>query len=183
MHHEVMHFIYETKMLVPNYFEDVRVLEIGSGNGYPSPRAHFKNGYGENYIGVDISDGKWVDWVGKGHEFKSDRLFTTVLSCECFEHDPYWEKTIQNMIDHLEYNGLLMFTCASTNRPEHGTLKSNPEASPDTVKIEGWADYYKNLTEQEIKSKIPAFTDGTMDGSYWVSNEARKDLYYRGWKR
>ena len=87
------------------------------------------------------------------------------------------------MINHLKWNGLLIFTCASTGRPEHGTRKSSPHSSPATVEIEGWADYYRNLTENDFKLIVPEFTNGTMVSGMWVNNEASRDLYYRGWKR
>jgi SAM-dependent methyltransferase len=182
MHREVIRFLLETKSALPQYFENTRVLEIGSRRigDQPTVKQAFKNC---EYIGVDISDGPGVDWIGKGHEFKSKELFDVVVSCECFEHDPYWDKTVTNMINHLKWNGLLIFTCASTGRPEHGTRKSSPHSSPATVEIEGWADYYRNLTENDFKLIVPEFTNGTMVSGMWVNNEASRDLYYRGWKR
>ena len=185
MHHEVLHFVYEKKHLIPEYFNNARVLEIGSRTveNQPTIRCHFN---GCDYIGVDISNGPNVDIVGKGHEFKSDQLFDTAVSCECFEHDPFYEKTIMNMIHNLRPNGLLIFTCASTGRSEHGTRKSNPQSSiegihPKDFEYDIFQDYYKNLTVDDIKS-IPGFND-SMVGQYWVSNEASKDLYFYGYKK
>ena len=188
MHHEVLHFIYETKILYPYLFKEKRILEIGSRTEETSKakvRNHFQNC---DYIGVDISDGFGVDVVIKGHEYKSNQLFDVVFSCECFEHDPFWYKTVQNMINHLKPNGLLLFTCASTGRPEHGTRKHHPHASIEGEHYNGFEydlfqDYYQNLTEQDFKNWVPQFTDGTLKGNYWVNNEGCKDLYYRGWKR
>jgi SAM-dependent methyltransferase len=179
MHHEILHFVYETKNLYPEYFAKTRVLEIGSLKlgKQPSVRCHFDNC---DYTGVDISEGPCVDVVCRGHEYKSNQLFDIVISCECFEHDPFYDLTVTNMINLLRPNGLLIFTCASTGRPEHGTRSSNPESSPFTSQIETWQDYYRNLTEFDFK-KIPSFSN--MKGNYWVSNEASKDLYYRGWKK
>ena len=95
-------------------------------------------------------------------------------------------KTVQNMIDLLEWNGLLIFTCASTGRPEHGTrrtaLDSGDKLNTDTVYSED-EDYYRNLTKEDFQAKVPAFTNGTLVGGYWVQNEGSQDLYYRGWKR
>lgn len=179
MHHEVLHFVYETKNLYPEYFNNARVLEIGSRRvqDQPTIRCHFSNC---DYVGVDISEGSCVDVISKGHEYDSDQLFDTVISCECFEHDPFYELTVANMIRLLKPNGMLTFTCASTGRPEHGTRRSSPESSPATAEIEEWQDYYKNLTQSDFQS-IPSLNQ--MKGSYWVSNEATFDLYYRGWKR
>lgn len=179
MHHEVLHFVYETKNLYPEYFNNARVLEIGSQSvqGQPAVRCHFANC---EYIGVDIGEGECVDVVSLGHLYKSDQLFDTIISCECFEHDPYYDLTITNMINHLRPGGMMIFTCASTGRSEHGTIRTSPESSPLTADIEGWQDYYRNLTQFDFQ-KIPLFSE--MKGNYWVSNEATKDLYYRGWKK
>ena len=185
MHHEVLHFIYEKKHLYPGNFNNARVLEIGSRSvtDQPTIRCHFQDC---DYTGVDVSDGENVDIVGKGHEFKSNQLFDTAISCECFEHDPFYEKTVMNMIHNLRTNGLLIFTCASTGRSEHGTRKSNPEASiqgfhSKDFEYDIFQDYYKNLTAEDFKS-IPGFND-SMCGQYWVSNEGSNDLYFLGFKR
>ena len=182
MHNEVLVFVRQTKESTPKHFQNCRVLEIGSMvvDNHINPKIYFENC---ERIGVDIAPGENVDVVCKGHEYKSSKLFQTVYSCECFEHDRYWKYTIQNMIDLLDWNGLLMFTCASTGRPEHGTIRTDPSSSPATCAIEGWDNYYKNLTKEDFINNIPAFTDGTLVGGYWVQNEGPKDLYYRGFKR
>jgi|TARA_B110000908_G_scaffold30050_1_gene35565 SAM-dependent methyltransferase len=185
MHHEVLHFVWEKKYLFPQHFNNSRVLEIGSRSvtDQPTIRCHFQDC---DYTGVDISDGLYVDVVSKGHEFKSDKLFDTAISCECFEHDPFYKKTIMNMIDNLRPKGLLIFTCASTGRSEHGTRKSSPESSieglhPEDFEYDMFQDYYKNLVADDFKS-IPGFND-KMFGQYWVSNEGSSDLYFYGFKR
>jgi hypothetical protein len=59
------------------------------------------------------------------------------------------------MIKLLRSGGLMVFTCASTGRPEHGTLRSQPEDAPFLLGIdEKWGNYYKNLTEDDIRSVI-----------------------------
>jgi SAM-dependent methyltransferase len=185
MHNEVQEFVIGKKILSPQYFNNAEVLEIGSRSveGQPTIRTHFNNC---NYTGVDISEGLNVDIVSKGHEFIGDRLFDTVISCECFEHDPFYERTIMNMIHNLKHNGLLIFTCASTDRPEHGTRKSHPGSSiegihPENFEYDIFQDYYKNLIADDFKN-IPGFNKH-MVGQYWVSNEGSKDLYFYGYKR
>lgn len=179
MHHEVMHFVYETKALYPQFFTNARVLEIGSLKigDQPSVKAHFNDC---DYVGVDIGEGPNVDVVCKGHEYTSNELFDLVISCECFEHDPYYDLTVTNMINLLRPEGMLLFTCATTGRPEHGTTSANPESSPLTTQIEGWKDHYRNLTEIDFR-RIPIFNQ--MVCGYWATNELSRDLYYRGWKK
>ena len=179
MHHEVLHFVYETEMLFPEYFNNARVLEIGSAQigTQPSVRCRFHDC---DYTGVDIWENPCVDVVSGGHEYNSDQLFDTVISCECFEHDMFYDLTITNMIRLLRPGGLLLFTCASTGRPEHGTRATDVDSSPETAQREGWMDYYRNLTEFDFKL-IPAMNQ--MRHSYWAHNEGTQDLYYRGWKK
>jgi hypothetical protein len=200
MHNEVTEFLRETKRATGElfvsptenhkspYFNNCKVLEIGSyvtdtQLEYKGVRNYFVNC---DITGVDIVPGPCVDVVCRGHEFKSPILFKTAVACEVFEHDPFWDKTVQNMIDLLEWNGLLIFTCASTGRPEHGTrrtaLDNNDNLNTDTVYSED-EDYYRNLTKEDFQAKVPAFTNGTLVGGYWVQNEGSQDLYYRGWKR
>jgi SAM-dependent methyltransferase len=179
MHHEAMHFMYETKVLYPQYFKNARVLEIGSLKLglQPSAKSHFENC---DYVGVDIDEGPNVDVVCKGHEYTSDELFDIVISCECFEHDPFYDLTVINMLKHLKPTGLFVMTCAGLGRPEHGTSNSNPISSPFTQNIEWWKDFYKNRTPYDFKT-IPHWDRLHM--GYWGVNEANSDLYYRGFKK
>ena len=75
MHHAPMHFIYETKVLYPEFFKDKRWLEIGSGNCNPKAKSHTENC---EWVGVDIEDGENVDVVSLGHLYKSDKLFDPI---------------------------------------------------------------------------------------------------------
>ena len=190
MHHEVLHFIYETKILYNDYFVGKRVVEIGSrtiqelnGQYQPSARCHFENC---EHVGVDISKGLNVDVLSLGHEYRDNKLFDVVISCECFEHDPYLKKTVENMVNHLKPGGMMLFTCASTGRAEHGTRRTNPHASVDGVKADGFdndpfQDYYKNLVKEDFDD-IVNFKQ-QIEHKYWVSNEKTCDLYFRGWKK
>ena len=59
------------------------------------------------------------------------------------------------MVKLLKSGGLMVFTCASTGRHEHGTLRTTPDNAPFLGDIsEKWANYYKNLTEDDIRSVI-----------------------------
>jgi hypothetical protein len=100
--------------------------------------------------------------------------FDTVISCECFEHNPYWIATFENM--HRMANKLVVMSCATTGRAEHGTKATSPADAP----LVEW-DYYKNLTEADFKEK---FDLDRMFSEYEFSvNHQTKDLYFYGIKK
>jgi len=152
-HLQQQNFVKRVKEKYPKFFTDVSVLDIGSLDINGNVKHFFSHPF--RYVGVDLCEGKNVDVVSPGHLYKSGFLFDVVTSTECFEHDMYYPRTIQNMISLLKTGGLFFFTCASKGRPEHGTLKTTPENAPFLKSInEKWANYYKNLEEEDIRAII-----------------------------
>lgn len=177
-HPQQKEFVQYVKDKHPDFFKDKNVLEIGSYNINGTMRDFFTNC---NYVGVDVMEGHSVDVVCKGHEYDGeDENFNTVLSCECFEHDPYWIQTFANMYRMLESGGLLFFTCASTGRPEHGTLKERPQDSLASG-IQEMANYYGNLTENDFRLTFP-IEDLFSEFEFKV-NDFSCDLYFYGIKK
>jgi len=166
-HPDQIEFMLSVKDKFPERFRNARVLDIGSLDICGNNRYLFE---GEEYVGIDLGEGKNVDIVCKGHEYKSEKKFNLVVSSECFEHDKYWKLTIQNAINLLRSNGLFLFSCATEGRAEHGTTKCHPEGSPFTL------DYYRNLTEADIRSEID------IDGCFSEYEFRKKhcDLYFWG---
>jgi SAM-dependent methyltransferase len=179
-HEQQRDFFRKVKQLNPQFFTDVKVLDIGSLDINGNNRHVFEHPY--SYIGVDLNEGDNVDVISPGHLYDSGYLFDVVMSSECFEHDMYYARTLQNMIKLLKPNGLLIFTCASTGRPEHGTLRSNPSDAPFLLGMsEKWANYYKNLTEDDIRSVVDINNTFT---SFEFSYEPTScDLYFWGIKK
>lgn len=177
-HPQQKEFVQEVKDKFPQFFDSKNVLEIGSYNINGTMRDFFTNC---NYVGVDVMEGHSVDVVCKGHEYNAaDESFNVCLSCECFEHDPYWEKTFANMYRLLEVGGLLFFTCASTGRPEHGTLNERPQDSLASG-VPEMANYYRNLTSNDF---IDAFDFHENFSEFlFKRNEFSMDLYFYGIKR
>lgn len=139
-HQSQIDFVASVKRKFPEYFTEKRVLEIGSLDINGSVRQFFDNC---TYIGVDLGEGKGVDLVAKGEDLTfADDSFDVSISCECFEHNPEYIKTFNNMIRMTK--GLVIMTCATTGRPEHGTRRTSPSDAPFC------GDYYKNLTENDI---------------------------------
>lgn len=154
-----------------------RILEIGSLDVNGSVRGLFAGC--KEYIGVDVGEGPGVDVVSYGHEFNDPIGFDCVISCECFEHNPYWVETFSNMVRLCRSGGIVIMTCATTGRPEHGTAQSKPEDSPLTV-TKGW-DYYRNLTEHDFRRNCQDSLRKLTKKRFRVNRDAC-DLYFVGMK-
>lgn len=143
-------FIQYVKDKFPQYFEDAKVLEVGSLDINGTMRSFFDNC---DYLGIDVGQGNGVDLVVQGQKYDApDGTYDVCSSGECFEHNPYWAETFANMVRMCKSGGLVFFTCATTGRKEHGTTRTDPDSSPLTVNI-GW-EYYKNLDENDFRESF-----------------------------
>lgn len=170
-HIQQRHFFESVKVKYPQFFTDVRVLDVGSLNINGSVRDLFNGG---SYVGVDIGPGPGVDMICLGENLSfEDRSFDVCLSAECFEHNPEWVATFLNMIRMC--SGLVIVSCATTGRAEHGTSRCHPGSSPLTVPL--W-DYYRNLTEADFIAEV----DINLKFSQWSFevNTDSCDLYFVG---
>ena len=173
-HPEQAEFFSAVRTHYPTAFANARVLEVGSLdiNGYV--RELFS---GCDYTGVDLELGPGVDLARQGQlvDFPSGH-FDTTISAECLEHNPYWRETLANMFRMTRPDGLVLMSCATRGRKEHGTSRTNPDASPFTTAAR-W-DYYRNLTPRDITDSLNL--DGWLsDYGMWV-NHITKDLYFVG---
>jgi SAM-dependent methyltransferase len=176
-HRQQFEFVATVKAKYPQNFALCRVLEVGSLDINGSVRSLFQ---GCQYIGLDVGQGRGVDIVCSGHEYDApDHSYETVISCECFEHNPHWIETFANMHRLTRKGGLVVMTCATTGRPEHGTTRTTPKDSPLTVALQ-W-DYYQNLTEQDF---VERFGLDRMFSEWSFSVNPRScDLYFYGVRR
>lgn len=169
-HKEQIEYCKKIKSKLPEYFKDKRVLDCGSLDVNGNNRYLFQNC---EYIGIDVGEGKNVDVVSKIHEYNSDP-FDVIISTEALEHDKYYKESLKNMFNLLKSGGLLLITCASTNRPEHGTKRTKPEDAP----LLEW-DYYKNLTEEDFREVL----DMTLFSEYGFETQRNEqDLNFYGVK-
>ena len=175
-HPEQVNFCSKVKNKFPDLFKNTCVLDIGSLDINGNNRYLFENC---SYIGVDVGDGKNVDYVCRGHEFRPNKQYGVVISTECFEHDQHWKETIQNCVNLTKSGGIFLFTCATTGRQEHGTTRTTPQDSPFTHSL--FNDYYMNLTEDDILD-VPFFLDYFTDYKF-STNTHTKDLYFYGIKK
>jgi SAM-dependent methyltransferase len=173
-HWEQRDFVQKIKNELPEYFTNQKVLEVGSLNINGTLRDFFSDC---NYIGIDVCFGDGVDVICEGQKYNApDNTYNVVCSAECFEHNPFWLETFQNMIRLCKDGGLLFFTCATDGRSEHGTTRTTPSDSPLTVSI-GW-DYYKNLKEKDFTSKLNF--DFYFSEYKFEINQQSHDLYFYG---
>jgi SAM-dependent methyltransferase len=176
-HWQQLRFVAEVKSRFPEFFSGAKVLEIGSWVANYTIREHFQSC---DYVGADIAAGSGVDIVTAGQELDlASNSFDVVISCECFEHNPFWLETFLNMSRMLKPGGLFVFTCGSTGRGEHGTRRTNPNSS--LTAIAGDKDYYRNLSRRDFENHIAL---GNHFSHYaFVYNRYMKDLYFAGIKR
>ena len=146
MHQEVIDFVSAVRKKFPDYFVANKVLEVGSLDLNGSVRQFFDCCA---YTGLDIGEGKGVDLVCPIHEYKNPKAFDVVISTEMLEHDIHWQESLMQMYENLRSGGLLVVTCASVNREEHGTARTSPSDSPFTT------DYYRNISVTDFLTVLP----------------------------
>ena len=145
-HKEQQFFINGVKQFLPSYFQNIKILEIGSLNLNGTARDFYNEC---DYWGIDVGAGKDVDEICFGENYGSPaNHFDAVISIEAMEHNLGWQKTWINMIRVLKTNGLMIMTCATSGRKQHGTLEFQPYDSPLTTNI--GKNYYRNLNAQDF---------------------------------
>lgn len=180
MHISAKRFTLFGKKNLPNYFKNKTVLDVGSGDINGNNKFLFENC---SYHGNDVMKAENVTIVSRTKDLPFENLFfDTVISTECFEHDPEYAESLLKIYQMLKPDGLFIFSCASTGRKEHGTRRTNPNASYGTIgNIEDMRDYYKNLTIEDINKVLNLNELFSCWDSYY--NSMSKDLYFIGIKK
>ena len=162
------------------FFTNKIILDVGSGDINGNNKYLFKNC---EYNGNDVIEAKNVTIVSKTKDLPfKNKYFDTIISTECFEHDPSYKERCKKIYNMLKDNGLFVFTCAGFGRPEHGTRKTAPKSSYGTIaKLVDMQDYYKNLTIKDINDVLDLDTNFISWNSYY--NYKSKDLYFVGIKK
>ena len=176
-HKEQKEYCIKIKNQFLNYFENKKVLDCGSLDINGNNRYLFDNC---EYIGIDVGHGKNVDIVSSIHEYEGmDNEYGFIISTECFEHDMHYRDSLHNIVRMLKPGGMFLFTCATTGRPEHGTKRTSPRDAP---LLEGeWSDYYKNLTEQDIREVLNI--EEIFSEFKFEIHQGHKDLMFYGIKK
>ena len=168
------------KRILPYYFTGRHVLDVGSGDINGNNQFLFENC---SYEGNDVIAARNVTIVSKTKDLPfGPETFDTIISTECFEHDPEYRESFLKIYDMLKPDGLFCFTCASTGRSEHGTRRTTPSDSYGTVgNIDEMVDYYKNLTETDLNDVLNLNERFSSWDTYYNSNT--RDLYFLGIKK
>ena len=174
-HAEQIHFFQRVFETFPSLFAK-KVLDIGSLDINGGPHRLFK---AQEYVGVDIASGPNISLVSAGEEVSLPTgYFDASISSECFEHNPNWRATLHNMIRMTKNGGVVVFSCASTYRPEHGTSRSDGgRAAPLAVK--SGKEYYSNITRRDV---VRCLDVSLFDRRFLFRNYVSKDLYFIGLK-
>ena len=171
-------FCKSVKRRFPDFFVNKFVLDIGSLDINGNNQYLFDDC---QYIGVDLAIGRNVDIVTEGHNLSLPaNTFDLIVSTECFEHDRFYGHTLKNIVRLLKPGGMLLFTCATTGRPEHGTLRTTSQDAPFLAQFGEWANYYKNLDESDIR-KVLDIESVFSQYEFGIGQE-NFDLYFWGIK-
>jgi SAM-dependent methyltransferase len=176
MHDQARKFTLYVKSKFPQFFDNYKfVLDVGSADINGNNMFLFSNCI---YLANDVVGARNVTIVSETRNLPfSDASFDVIVSTECFEHDMYYQESIDKIIKLLKPGGLFFFTCATTGRPEHGTSRSSPYDSMTAFYNTEWANYYKNLTDDDINIR------DSFETYCFYTNEESCDLYFWGVKK
>jgi len=180
MHYQARDFTVFVKSQIPTAFVSKRVLDVGSGDINGNNRFLFEKC---EYHGNDVIEAPNVTIVSKTKDLPfQDATFDTIVSTECFEHDPEYAESLRSICRMLKPGGVFFFTCASTGRPEHGTRRTSGSESYGTIGgLDDMVDYYKNLTIDDIAEAIPLNDIFASWDAYYRADS--RDLYFVGIKK
>ena len=180
MHIQARQFTEFVKSILNSFFINKTVLDVGSGDINGNNRFLFTDC---EYNGNDVIQTNNVTIVSKTKDLPfENNTFDTIISTECFEHDPEYKESFQRIYNMLKPDGLFCFTCASTGRPEHGTRRTSPNDSYGTIgNLEDMQDYYKNLTVNDLNEVLDLNSSFSVWDSYY--NSQSNDLYFVGIKK
>lgn len=179
MHIEARDFTIFVQQVLRDFFINKKVLDVGSGDINGNNRFLFENC---EYHGNDVIPARNVTIVSRTKDLPfPDDSFDTIISTECFEHDPDYVESLTKIYKMLRPGGLFVFTCASNGRPEHGTRRTTVHDSYGTIgNVADMQDYYKNLDSNDV-NKVMNFKE-TFQCYDTYYNMRSKDLYFVGIK-
>lgn len=175
MHGAQEYFFTLAKKHFPEYFEWATVLENGGSVNINGTIRKFYDYCA--YTGVDLGSGPCVDIICDATTVGfSNNSFDVVVSSELYEHTAEWAAIFINSRRMVKDDGLMLFTCAGKNRPEHGTTRTDQGSSQ--LSIDAGKEHYGNLEPSHFEEM---FNMKMMFGEYqFYDNQENYDLYFIG---
>lgn len=131
-----------------------RVLEVGSLNINGTARDYFK---AVEWIGIDMLDGKDVDFVMNGHDIIKQRYwegkFDAVICMNTFEHDNKFWLSLEGINYALKQGGYLIFAEPTYAFPIHRHPKDYWRILEDGLR-EVIFEGYEIIDIEEVYSKL-----------------------------
>ena len=103
MHIEAASFLLNIKKRFPEFFDNKIVLDIGGGDINGNNTHLFMDCI---YISNDVIDAPNVNLVCRTKDIPSSTLFDTIVSSECFEHDPKYKQSLKRILQLFKPGGL-----------------------------------------------------------------------------
>jgi len=104
MHIQAQDFTLFVKKILSDFFINKVVLDVGSGDINGNNRFLFENC---EYHGNDVIEANNVTIVSKTKDLPfEDNTFDTIISTECFEHDPEYKDSFVKIYNILKPDGL-----------------------------------------------------------------------------
>jgi hypothetical protein len=150
----------------------IDVLEVGSRDVNGSVRDLFGIC---DYVGVDATEGPGVNVVTLAHEYDGRphyRQFDTVISCECFEHDPHLDATLGMIHRWVKRpDSLFVATFAGPARLAHGTGDNPYSPQPG---------YYQGVTIDRWEKLIAGRFTTLEQSAIYDRHGSEVDIYWVG---
>ena len=117
MHIGNRQFLNDMLVTNSNYFNNSKVLELGSLDINGTARDSFSNC---EFVGIDKFPGKCVDIVieAKNTVF-TPNYFDVLISMSMFEHDPDWKISLSHNLQWLRSNGFVMLSWGAEGNKHH----------------------------------------------------------------
>lgn len=115
------------------------ILDIGGQNVNGSVHEHFTNA---TITTLDLEN---ADIIADARYWEPDDQYDVVIATEVFEHVQDWRMILITMQKALHPGGVLLATCASTDRPAHG-------ATGAPLPVAG--EWYRNVPPQDLADAL-----------------------------
>lgn len=118
------------------------ILDIGGQDVNGTVHDYFKQGDGVSVTTLDLEN---ADIIADARTWVPDDQYDVVIATEVFEHVQDWRAVLQTMHRALHPGGVLLATCASTDRPAHG-------ATGAPLPVEG--EWYRNVAPSDLATAL-----------------------------